>query len=300
MVKVTTVAATQLEQPEVDVLLFDEAYQTTFAYAAEAAENASQVFMVGDPGQIGPVVVSNTSLWERYPSAPHRRAPEVFAGMSGAKMLRMGNTYRLGESTVKVVSHLYDFEFSSERRAVSVVDHNSNTLPEISCLKINEPEDIASLPLMRQIVDRVEAAVGSWTVNDAGDSFVLGAEHVAIVVAHNDQSDTLRVLLDERGLGDVSVGTADSLQGAQWHVVVSLDPLVGHQRASDFQATSGRLCVMLSRHIGHLLWVYDARAVRRLRELGTDDAMLGVQVRKALVKEAQRLAVAENLESLAG
>lgn len=77
---VRTVKSMELSAPECDLMIFDEAYQVTFASAAAAADNAEQVLFVGDPGQIGPVV----TLTSRHPRTlfedPSRRPPERRAG----------------------------------------------------------------------------------------------------------------------------------------------------------------------------------------------------------------------------
>jgi len=55
------------------------------------------------------------------------------------------------------------------------------------------------------------------------------------------------------------VGTADRLQGGQWHAVVALDPFIGYEGLSPHAMSLGRLCVMASRHRTHLTWVHDGR-----------------------------------------
>ena len=60
-------------------------------------------------------------------------------------------------------------------------------------------------------------------------------------------------------MGPFKVGTADALQGGQWHVVVAVDPLLAAETAEGHNASPGRLCVMLSRHMTHLVWVCDDR-----------------------------------------
>ncbi|MDN5900184.1 MAG: AAA family ATPase, partial [Brachybacterium sp.] len=47
-----------------DLLLLDEAYQSTFASLAAAAKGCQQVLMIGDPGQLGPVTTADTSVFD--------------------------------------------------------------------------------------------------------------------------------------------------------------------------------------------------------------------------------------------
>ncbi len=62
-------------------------------------------------------------------------------------------------------------------------------------------------------------------------------------------------MLEDAGLADVVVGTADRLQGGQWAAVVAADPLIGSNAGSPHTMALGRLAVMLSRHTTHLSWV---------------------------------------------
>ena len=71
---------------------------------------------------------------------------------------------------------------------------------------------------------------------------------VALVVAHNDQKDLLRLRMDELGFDDVVVNTANKLQGLEFDVVFCWHPLAGLTEADEFHADAGRLCVMLTRH----------------------------------------------------
>ena len=107
---------------------------------------------------------------------------------------------------------------------------------------------------------------------------------MSVVVSHNVQSSSVKALLDAPGLGQVTVGTADRLQGGQWHVTVAVDPLIGHSAAGSHQLSPGRLCVMASRHMTHLAWVHDGEWADRLAEVADSpaDAAVGLQVRKAL------------------
>src|SRR5699024_6509475 len=78
IVLVNTLKSLQVNKQTVDVLIIDEAYQAPYAEVLAAASEAKQLLLVGDPGQIGPVVTINTAAWDHLDYAPHHRAPEVF------------------------------------------------------------------------------------------------------------------------------------------------------------------------------------------------------------------------------
>jgi hypothetical protein len=81
-------------------------------------------------------------------------------------------------------------------------------------------------------------------------------------------------------------GTANGLQGGQWHAVVALDPLVGKTSAGEHQLSLGRLCVMASRHMTHLTWVYaeNWKEVLATADEESDDVIVGSRVRRSLIR----------------
>src|SRR6202011_4357371 len=71
---------------------------------------------------------------------------------------------------------------------------------------------------------------------------------IAISVSHNDQKDLLRVHLDEQGLDDVRVDTANKLQGLEYDLTIAWHPLAGLAEPDRFHLEPGRMCVMTTRH----------------------------------------------------
>jgi len=58
----------------------------------------------------------------------------------------------------------------------------------------------------------------------------------------------VRAALEELGVADVTVDTANRLQGMEFDVTVILHPLSGRPDATAFHLETGRLCVLASRH----------------------------------------------------
>src|SRR5699024_7747431 len=148
---------------EVDVMIFDEAYQTTFDAATAAADTSPQVLMVGDPGQIGPVNTVDTTPWDGDEVAPHHRAPEGLAGREDAEVLHLPSTFRLGPRTTGVIAPLYDFEFASLRPQARISD-----LDEIETVQVQPSETITGSEAMNAVVDRVARLVG-LSLHTSGD-----------------------------------------------------------------------------------------------------------------------------------
>lgn len=268
------------------VLLLDEAYQATFADVAAAASKFDQVIMVGDPGQIGPVVTVDTGAWENLKRAPHRRAPEAFATMPFTQRLTMDKSYRLGQDTVDVIAALYDFKFASGRPDRHLLDATGSVVPEVAHLDTGEVDHSMDHRLLSAITARVRDLVGSAAV-DAGTTSTVGQQDVAVVVALNTQVTMLTGMLAAEGLEGVTVGTADRLQGGEWRAVVSLDPMAGGS-ASEHHLSLGRLCVMASRHTTHLTWVHDGTWSKALDEMPNTSRSVRIsrKVREGLTRTA--------------
>lgn len=279
VIDVRTVASCRMSPPETDILIIDEAYQVSFADAAAAAENAEQVLLVGDPGQIGPTMTIDTRPWERSRIAPHHRSPEGFAQRDDAVILHLPCTYRLGPVTTAAIAPLYDFTFDSARPDVAV-----RGMGEVESVIVPASESVTGMEAMRAVVDRVVELVGA-ELDSEGGTFTLTDRDVAVVAARNEQTSMLTGLLRSHGLEKVTVGTADRLQGGQWAAVVALDPFYGSPVGSSHSRSLGRLCVMVSRHMAHLTWVtsHDWREVIEATPMDDHEQAGHVAVREALL-----------------
>lgn len=251
-VNVTTVHSAKQSTPKVDLMIVEEAYQVQYGLLAEAADASEQLLLVGDPGQIGPVVSHDVSPWRGIEDAPVARAPEVFGRMD-ASVLTLPCTYRIGQESTDAIAPLYPFEFRSARDPKQV-----DGLREIETIKV--AGDLTPLDLARALADRAQSMIGRTlrVTEQDGTVTVRPVEQtdVCVIAALNETVANTLAELSTRGLDEVKVGTADSLQGGQWHAVVAVDPLATKGKVSDHATSNGRLCVMASRHMSHLTWVY--------------------------------------------
>lgn len=290
MPRISTLASLVRQQTSCDVLIVDEAYQSTFTDVVIAAQNAGQIIMVGDPGQIGPVVQVDTS---NLPSAidPAGRAPEEFTARAETTVLSIDASYRLGAETCEVIAELYDFPFVSYRQEMYLSDPSGEQMYEIEQFQVDSAGNRDHQAGMEAVAEHARELVNSTLTLHDEDGNEIGTrpmtqDDVAVVVSHNSQQVMIRALLDGMGLYAVTVGTADSLQGGQWYGVVSLDPLFGNTEASTHSASLGRLCVMLSRHRAHLRWVHDGQWEQTLMDdqvLDQAERTTGLSVRRNLV-----------------
>jgi hypothetical protein len=96
--------------------------------------------------------------------------------------------------------------------------------------------NLAARALTREGIATSESGTGPLT-----------ADRIAIGAAHRDQVAVIRSLLPPEA-ADVTVDTANRLQGREYDLTVVLHPLSGRRDATAFHLESGRLCVLTSRH----------------------------------------------------
>ena len=240
-----------------DVIVIDEAYQATWAMALAALHSSDQVVMVGDPGQIGPVVTVDVSVFDGLKAAPHVPAPLASSYFTDVERISLETTYRLGADTARLIAPVYRFPFSSGRPATHVVDSLGHVAPEIASVDTGHSDHVDNRDVLHALVERAVSFIGG-TFHRDGAERELTASDIAIVVSRNSQVSIVTGIALSLG-HDIVVGTADRLQGGEWPVVMALDPMFGvsDDDSADHHQSIGRLCVMLSRHQAHVTWFHD-------------------------------------------
>jgi hypothetical protein len=176
----------------------------------------------------------------------------VFAKVGRPVRVNLTSTWRLGPRSTEAIAPLYSFPFTSSRPERSLWG-----LDEIEAFEV-EPASSPYDPAVLSVVASHAAALTQATLVEAGGERQLDESDVAVVVSHNAQVSGIEGFLNSMGVHGVTVGTADRLQGGQWHAVVAIDPFVGNDGTlSPHTLASGRLCVMASRHATHLSWFHD-------------------------------------------
>ena len=257
LVTVATLAKAKfIDRSNIDLLVVDEAYQATHADVAQAQSGVAQVLMVGDPGQIGPVVTVDTSIWTGQKDAPHLPAPLVTKGVTDVERFSLSVTYRLGPKSAKMLASIYQFPFSSGRPDRHIVMADGTVVGEIDTIEVQHSDEVDNLDCLATMVRRAASFAGGQLVE--GDELrALRAEDVALVVSRNSQVSIVTGMSRSLGFDGFTIGTADRLQGGEWPVVIAMDPFFGANGESEHNQSIGRLCVMVSRHTSHLTWVHD-------------------------------------------
>jgi hypothetical protein len=263
-----------------DVMIVDEAYQATHALVAQASAGIPQILMVGDPGQIGPVVTIDTSVWAGHKDAPHLPAPLVTKGYGEVVRLSIDTTYRLGAETARVIAPIYKFGFASGRPDRTAVTANGETVREITAVHVADSANVDDVECMAAMVAHAATFVGGNIIEGETDT-PIRAEDIAIVVSRNSQVSILTGMAANLG-HEFTIGTADRMQGGEWPIVLALDPMYASDEVSEHNQSVGRLCVMVSRHTTHLTWFHDNAWLENTK--GRDhDSKVHRQVRKGLV-----------------
>lgn len=100
-----------------DLLAVDEAWQMGWADLMQCATLSDRFLLIGDPGQIPPVVTIDVRRWETSPRAPHKAAPEVVLAESTLEGIRFDGSLpacrRLPNEAVEFIKPFYDFDFTA-------------------------------------------------------------------------------------------------------------------------------------------------------------------------------------------
>ncbi len=254
-----------------DVLLIDEAYQLTFADLGALGSLADQFVLVGDPGQIDPVVTGETRRWDHAVTGPHLPAPQALLAAHGADtvQLRLPQTWRLGPNTTELLAPLYPTLPFTSARPPRQLTRNGGPLPEYGAIAVPATGGTADTGVILAVTQTVRELLATTTLNTPDGSWRLTAADVAVITPHVEQAALAAAALAD--LPDLFVGTINQAQGLEREAVVAIHPLLGHDMAETFALDLGRLCVALSRHRTHLSVITDQRTPALLADALRDN-----------------------------
>lgn len=265
-----------------DLLVIDESWQSTYADVREMGGIAPQILMVGDPGQIAPVVSADTSLFAGAKYAPHLPAPDRIVEQfpENVVKLQMPQTYRCGPKTTEVLQSLYPFTFTSGRNDQHI-QIDGKDLPEIS-VHSTEAGSQNDSRLFDLVAEQVIIAASKGMHFVDGEERKIDPSMIAVGVAHVHQTLQVIARLPEE-LKGVTVDTLERLQGLEFAHTTLLDPMAGLKEITEHNSDLGRLCVGLSRSTAHTAFVTTDQVIEILSEDPDNaQAALGVEIRKAL------------------
>jgi len=252
-----------------DYLLIDEAWQLAFADFMLLDQVAPRMVMVGDPGQIAPVVSIDTARWATSDAPPHVAAPELLLNANGADpvALELPASYRLPHDSVRAVNEFYDFEFESWAEPAdrgtefgspdnpSELDPVLDALSNRSIVAATIPtppegppleEDRELAQLAASLVHRMVERGGRLTVD--GEEIEVNGREIGMCATHRRMNSRLVESLGPDLSSQVLVDTAERWQGLERPLMVIVHPVSGTTDPTTFDLQTERLCVMASRH----------------------------------------------------
>jgi AAA domain len=249
--------------------IVDEAYQMRSDMLLRIANRFDRALFVGDPGQLDPFSTVEIDRWIGLTWDPMQSAVAVLLRHNPSiPVYRLPVSWRLPSSAVPLVaSAFYPFTgFASgtgpgERQlSFSTAAFGSTALDETVSVAASTGWALHELPARHAVRTDAEAAQacadlavrvlqrGAVAVSELAPSGVpVTASRIAIGAAHRDQAAAIRSCLPA-GYSDVTVDTANRLQGREYDVTIVLHPLSGRRDATAFHLEAGRLCVLTSRH----------------------------------------------------
>lgn len=261
-----------------DALLIDEAWQIGWADFQLLLGVASRFVLIGDPGQIPPVVSIPTERWETSPNPPHLALPDRILNDPnlGAAISELPGSRRLPHDAVELVNKFYDFTFGAfaepneryirlkETKTKRPIDKALNLLAASSIVGVTMPtsdsgppaeidDEIAKIvsDLIARLLSREPMA--SHLAATRNKPLALEPSDIGIVSSHRVMNTQLHYRLPPRLQGKIRVETPERWQGLQCKLMIAIHPLSGVSTPSAFDLETGRLCVMASRHQSGLL-----------------------------------------------
>ncbi len=249
-----------------DCQVVDEAFQLADYRFQQIAGLARRIVLVGDPGQIAPVVTCEIERWKSDPAGPHVAAPRALLERHPeVRRISLPVSRRLPPDTVELVQPA----FYPELPFVAIAEPGDRGLRTMSTggTWLDEAIDLAArgasvvqVELPRLITGPVDVEVAETIValaarllargtvaRDNGEERPLTPGMIGVVCAHVAQVNAVRERLPA-GMQEILVETSDRFQGLERSVMLVHHPLSGRADASEFHLDAGRLCVMLSRH----------------------------------------------------
>ncbi|MBC2905015.1 AAA domain-containing protein [Streptomyces cupreus] len=249
--------------------IVDEAYQMRSDSLLAVAGLFERALFVGDPGQLDPFAIVGSDQWAGLSYDPSASAvTTLLAHNPELPQHRLPVSWRLPASAAPLVSGAFypytPFRSGTghdDRRLTFAVPSDGSGADKVideaaeagwGLLELparhtprTDPEAVRAVAMVvRRLLDRGGAA----TSERSPDPAPLTADRVAVGTAHRDQAAAVRAALAELGVSDVTVDTANRLQGREYDVTVVLHPLSGRPDATAFHLETGRLCVLASRH----------------------------------------------------
>lgn len=249
-----------------DLLAVDEAWQMSWANLMKCANLSKKFFLIGDPGQIPPVVTIDVRRWQTSPRGPHLPAPEVVLAddelKSKAFIGSLPACRRLPNESVRFVKPFYAFDFYSyaqpKEREITfkgkslLLEKMQSGEPVVFTIKSADEGALVEVDnqiskKIREIVHELMSSAVKIIVDENTNSRFLEARDIGVCATHRSMNGDISQELGP-DFQDVIVDTPERWQGLQRPIMIVVHPLSNVMDPSEFDLETGRLCVMASRH----------------------------------------------------
>lgn len=252
-----------------DLLICDEAYQVMFAALAPLFELAPRALLVGDPGQLPPLVTVDTERFEAARHRVHWPAPrELLRRLPATPVVRLPASRRLPQDTVQLIQPAFypQLPFNSaaaggERRLRFATGGDGDSIDRaLDLLAAGATIVGITLPAAELGPDEVDEEVAEVMAAVSVRALTRGARwagvrqlmagDIGLIDAHVASGAATRRALRRVSLPTDTcvVDTPEIWQGQERPLMVVKHTLSGQRRISEFALEPGRWCVMLSRH----------------------------------------------------
>ncbi len=257
----------QLTPGTFDLMIIDEAYQLAASDFLPISDLATRVLMVGDPGQLDPVMSTDTSNFEASSHKVHWSAPDyVLDRFPDTPIFGLPVTRRLLPDTSDLVQESFypDLPFRSvvdpENRRLRFdvpgvepgIDDALNAMADGASLvavtvsgeaPAHEEADPKVADTMARLADRILMRQAEWVGHR-----VLTHADVGCIDPHVISGGAISDRLRQMGRNDIRVDTVERWQGLQLPIAIVRHPLSRAGQPTAFDLEAGRWCVSLSRH----------------------------------------------------
>lgn len=248
--------------------IVDEAYQMRSDALLRVAGRFERALFVGDPGQLDPFSTVETARWTGLTWDPMQSAVATLLRHNpDLPVHRLPVSWRLPATAAPLVAAAF-YPFTGFRagtgpteRALTLTEPGPGD-PLDAALELAAASGWALYELPERHTPRTDAEAvtacadlalralrrGAVAVSEqAPGGAPVTAGRIAVGAAHRDQAAAIRARLGAAG-ADVTVDTANRLQGREYDLTIVLHPLSGRRDATAFHLETGRLCVLASRH----------------------------------------------------
>jgi hypothetical protein len=153
----------------------DEAWQLTFADLGGLGPLTAHV-VLGDPGQIAPVVTGDSRRWHHQATGPHCAAPEalITAYPDAVTRLRLPSTWRLGPATTSLIQPAFyaELPFTSSC-SLRYIRLGGQVLPDLATELVNTLAGPGDPNLAAAAADRVRELFHGVVVDETGTTRAL-------------------------------------------------------------------------------------------------------------------------------